>query len=127
MIVIDANILFGLFDAGDALHDKVVRLLDKYADDQWEASVLTLAEFYVHPARSNDLARAERFITDLGITSVPLLSAEAAPLARVRADSGLKLPDAVVLWLAQSSSATLMTLDDRLGKAAARLGVPIAQ
>ena len=126
MIVIDANILFGLFDAGDALHDKAVRLLDTYADDQWSTSVLTLAEFYVHPAKSNGLARAERFITDLGIISVPLLSTDAAPLARVRANSGLKLPDAVVLWLAQSTSATLMTLDDRLAKAAERLGVPIA-
>ena len=97
-----------------------------YADDQWSASVLTLAQFYVHPAKSNDLARAERFIADLGITSVPLLSPDAAPLAQVRADSGLKLPDTVVLWLTQSSSATLMTLDDRLLMAAARLGVSIA-
>ena len=54
-----------------------------------------------------------------------LEQSSAAHLARVRTSTGVKLPDAVVLELAQSLSASVMTVDDQLARAAQSLGIDV--
>jgi len=125
MIVLDANILIALFDPFDASHAVAERLLMEHADDHLMMSSLTMAEFLIRPTAEKMASRATTFIGNMGIIVAPLLDDDARHLARVRIESGLRMPDAVVLWLAQSSSAMLMTLDKRLAKAAEAMGVAV--
>ena len=125
MIVVDANVLIGLYDPLDANHSVARYLLRAHASTQLAMSALTLAEFLIRPAATGKVAPAEAFVASMGIIVSPLLAADAPRIAYIRATSGLKLPDAVVLWLAQASAARLMTLDDRLAKAAIAAGIEV--
>ena len=125
MIILDANILIGLFDPYDLKHALSEQLLIDHGNERLALSALTLTEFLIRPAAVGKAAQAEDFVTDMGIIVIPLLAQDARHIAQVRAVSGLKLPDAVVLWLAQSSVASVMTMDERLAKAALGMGVPV--
>jgi len=125
MIVLDANVLIGLFDPADAHHERAESLLLAYADEPLAISALTLAEFLIRPTAAGVAARAELFVANMGVIVSPLLCDDAAYLAGLRSATGLKMPDAIVLWLAQSASAKLMTLDDHLAKAAMGLGIEV--
>ena len=126
MIVVDANILIGLYDPEDANHSAAERLLLANAGENLAMSALTLTEFLVRPVSVGKVTQAEALISTLGIVVSSLSAADAPHIAHVRAQTKLKLPDAVVLWLAQSLSATLMTVDDRLAKVAQELGIDVA-
>ena len=126
MIVVDANILIGLYDPEDANHGKAERLLLANAGEALAMSALTLTEFLIRPVAVGKAAQAQALISTLGVDVRPLVAADAPHIAHVRAQTKLKLPDAVVLWLAQSLSATLMTLDDRLATVATELGIDVA-
>lgn len=125
MIVLDANVLIGLFDPADAQHAEAESLLRDHADETMAMSAMTLAEFLIRPTIAAVADKAELFIANLGIVVCPLLADDSRHLARLRAESGLKMPDAVVLWLAQSSSASLMTLDRRLAQVATETGLAV--
>ena len=123
MIVLDANVLIALFDAADAHHAEAERLLLLEPCEPLAMSALTLTEFLIRPTAVGRQQSAETFIGNVGIVVAPVLDDDAPHLARLRAETGLKLPDVVVLWLAQSSSARLMTLDARLAEAADDAGI----
>jgi len=125
MIVLDANVLIALFDADDAQHVRAETLLLSHDDEQLSLSALTLAEFLIRPTAAGVAARAQLFVANMGIIVSPLLGDDATYLASLRGATGLKMPDAIVLWLAQSSSAKLMTLDDHLARAAMGLGIDV--
>ena len=125
MIVLDANVLIALFDSSDANHVRAEQLLDDHADEPMALSSLTLAEFLIRPTAAGRATQAQTFIGNMGIVVSPVLSDDAAHLARVRAETGLKMPDAVVLWLAISSHGAVMTFDDHLGQVAQGLGVEV--
>ncbi|GAA0651373.1 hypothetical protein GCM10010174_88910 [Kutzneria viridogrisea] len=55
--------------------------------------------------------------------AVDLAAAHAGRLAALRASTGLKMPDAVVLLTAEVSGAALATFDERLAAAAVGQGV----
>ena len=56
---------------------------------------------------------------------VPLSAADAPELARIRAHSRLKMPDAVVLHLARAVHGSVMTFDQDLARAAKGYGVAV--
>ena len=125
MIVLDANVLIGLFDPADTHHARAEALLLAHADEPLMTSTLTLAEFLIRPSALGVAAKALLFVANIGIIVAPLLSDDASHLASVRAITGLKMPDAVVLWLAQSSACKLATMDHHLATAACQLGVEV--
>jgi len=125
MIVLDANVLIALFDPADAHHARAEQLLIDHADESMAMSALTLTEFLIRPTAAGLASRAQAFIGNMGMIVSPVLVDDASHLAQVRAETGLKLPDAVVLWLAISSSAGLMTLDDHLAGVAGSMGVAV--
>jgi predicted nucleic acid-binding protein len=60
---------------------------------------------------------------ELGVSHLPLRPDAPVRLARLRADSGLKLPDCCVLLAAKDSTAeAIATFDDRLINVARDLG-----
>ena len=125
MIVLDANVLIALFDSSDAHHRRAEQLLDDHADEPMALSSLTLAEFLIRPTAAGRATQALTFIGNMGIVVAPVLGDDATHLAQVRAETGLKMPDAVALWLAVSSQAAVMTFDDHLGDVAQGLGVKV--
>jgi predicted nucleic acid-binding protein len=123
VIVVDANVLIAHLDSRDAQHDTAVERLLEHAGQPLGCSPITLAEVLVGPARSGRLDAARQAIGELGVMEVAFPPDAAPRLATMRADTSLKLPDCCVLLAAQEAHANgVLTLDDRLGREAARLG-----
>lgn len=86
---------------------------------------VTLAEALVGPVRVGVESEATDDVARLGIERhVPLID-EPLNVARIRADTGLKLPDAYVLATAEHFDATLATFDGRLSQVARDRGVTV--
>lgn len=126
MIVLDANVLIGFLDAKDAHHEACLQILEGHAVGGFAASVLTVAEELVHPTRVDRQDAALAALRRIGLKILPVALGDAAPLARVHSQYGVRMPDAVALCAALSSGSTLATLEDALIAAAERAGVPVA-
>jgi len=123
VIVLDASALIAHLDADDAQHQRAVERMIEFAEQPLGCSSITLAEVFVGPARAGRLPAAERAVRELGVTEIRVGEGAAPRLAGLRAQTGLKLPDCCVLLAAQDYGAhAVLTLDDRLGREARRLG-----
>jgi len=124
VIVLDASVLIAHLDEQDPLHGRSTDALDKVADQPLECSPITMAEVLVGPARAGRLDAATAALAELQVEELPLGRDAPARLAKLRADSGLRLPDCCVLLTAQDAGAdAVLTLDDALTKAAECLGI----
>lgn len=119
MIVADASWIIAQRDPHNIHHAAAVRIAQHTMDETIILHPLTLAECLVSPARSGQLEpaaaalRAAYQIADID---------PGAPLrwARLRAETRLRLPDAIVLDTAVVNGATiLITFDLQLARAAA--------
>ena len=77
----------------------------------------------VNPACVGRLVEALDLLEALGVTEVPFDGAAATRLARLRAESGAKMPDSCALLVTQQTGADLASFDERLRRAAASLGI----
>jgi predicted nucleic acid-binding protein len=125
VIVLDANTVISALEKSDPNHAEASALLESRAGEQWAISVLTLAEVLVHPAARGRLAESVELINGLGLTVHPVDASAAARLATVRAQTGLRMPDAVVFHLAQGLAAHLVTFDKRLANRAREAGISV--
>jgi len=124
MIVVDASVLIAQLDRGDAQHERAFGRLVELASHPFAASPITIAEVLAGPARHDRLDEARGKLRALELEEVPLGPDAAARLAVLRAGTRLKLPDCCVLLAAQDAAADqILTFDDRLGAAAARMGL----
>jgi predicted nucleic acid-binding protein len=123
VIVLDASVLIGHLDQRDVHHSQATERLLDAADRRFGASSITLAEILVGPTRAGRLAEAQTALRTLDLVELPLPVNAAARLAALRVDTQLKLPDCCVLLAAEEAGATVITFDDRLARAAARLGL----
>lgn len=123
MIVLDASVIIGHLDAGDAHHDASTALLLAAATDDLTVHPLTLAESLVSAARAGRVTEVVADLERLHIRQMPGDVDQPARLAVLRATTRLKLPDCVVLDTARQSGAALATFDDTLRAAAADHGV----
>ena len=123
MIVLDATVLIGHLDAGDPHHDQARDLLVDLGDEALSASVVTLAETLVAPARAGRLPAARAALTRLGVAGVPIAPGAETRLAELRASTGLRLPDCCVILAAETVGGMVRSFDDRLNREAHRLGL----
>jgi predicted nucleic acid-binding protein len=123
VIVLDASVLIAYLDAEDAQHQRAGSLLAREIDDQFAGNPLTLAEVLVGPARSGRLDEARTALRELEVVEQPFPSDTAVRLARLRADTGLRMPDCCVLLAAQDAAGRVAAFDDRLIRAAEALGL----
>ena len=123
MIVLDASVLIAYLDPEDALHPRAAELLEHEVADAFAASTVTLAEVLVAPARSGRLDDALSALAALEVEERALSDHAAVRLARLRASSGLKLPDCCVLLTALEISARLASFDERLAASARKAGL----
>lgn len=123
-IVLDASVLIAFFNSRDAHHAAAVRILDEACAEDLVLSSISLAEVLVGPARSGDEESALRALARLDIAEETLPADGAVQLARLRAGTGLKMPDCCVLLAAQTANAqAVATFDSRLARAARERGV----
>ena len=88
-------------------------------------SALNQAEVLVHPARAGKLEKFLKLIGELGLEITPVEAADSSKLARIRATTYLKMPDAVVLHQAMKSKGSIATTDQQLAKIAKTKGVGV--
>ena len=120
--MLDASVLLAHFDDTD-LHAEDARTILEAAD-QLAASTITLAEALVGAAAAGRLDEQLQAIAALEIAEVPLERGAAAALARLRVESGLRMPDCCVLYAAEARRAdALATRDHRLQRAASARGL----
>lgn len=118
MIVLDASVLIAFLDRDDSHHEAATTLLGDEVDDEFGVNPITLAEVLTAPARSRRLASAQGILNDLDVRELAFPAETAARLARLRASTGLKMPDCCVLLAAEEARARVASFDDQLIRAA---------
>lgn len=119
VIIFDASVLIAYLDGDDAHHTLAEELLAREIDDDFAADSLTLAEVLVVPARDGRLSQAQAALQELDVRELPFPADSAERLARLRAATGLKMPDCCVLLAAEAASARVASFDGRLTRVAA--------
>lgn len=122
MIVLDASVVIA-FLAADSHGPAARAFFAQTLDDDLRMNELTLAETLVGPARAGRTDVALAHLRRLRIGTVSLT--DPVTLARLRADTSLRMPDAVVLHCALTHGAALATFDRTLAARAAELGVVV--
>jgi predicted nucleic acid-binding protein len=114
MIVVDASVLIAYLNPDDAHHDAAVEVLAE-AIPPLLLHPITAAEVLVLPVRRGV---ADAVWADLAAIGVVVDDAPIDPwqLARLRAETGCRMPDCCVLALAATRKATVATFDERLGR-----------
>jgi predicted nucleic acid-binding protein len=117
----DTNLFIYLFEGRGPSAERVVELRQRMVErgDQLVTSALTLGELLVKPMEMANPALAERYQATIEQAALVLpFSAEVAPLyARIRADRGIRAPDAIQLACAAAAGVDLfVTNDDRLAR-----------
>lgn len=124
-MVLDASVLIAHLDESDAHHGAAARVLFDAADEDLAASWLTVAEVLVGPARSGHLDRASAALAQLGVATLRVDVGHPTELARLRASSGLKMPDCCVVLAAEHAGAGVATFDVRLAAESRRRGLRV--
>jgi predicted nucleic acid-binding protein len=115
VIVVDASVLIAFLDPADAHHDDAVRVLAE-ATPPLVVHPITAADVLVAPTRRGV---ADGVWSDLLAIGVEIDDAPIDPmqLARIRVETGCKLPDCCVIATASKRRAPVATFDERLRRA----------
>ncbi|GAA1851643.1 type II toxin-antitoxin system VapC family toxin [Microbacterium koreense] len=125
MIVLDASIVIALLDADDTHHSVASALLLEHLSEPLAITALTLTEVLVHPAKTGVAETINAHVRALGVTVLPVGAEDALTLARTRAETRLRMPDAVVVHAAEAAGAALATADVGLARAARERGIVV--
>ena len=127
VVVLDASVVIGFLDPGDALHHGCVAAITKHQHDDLAIPASVHAEILVAPYRAgpNAVAEVDAFLADLGVKVEAVTPAVARGAARLRSKrAGLRLPDALVIAFADELGADrLLTGDASWAKASRRVTV----
>ncbi len=124
MIVLDANVMIAVLDPQDSHFDSARRFFVAHASERLAAHRLTMAEALVLAANAGSEVAAAAAISALGVGRFDEPD-DPIELARLRARSGLKMPDCCVLYAAIRERASIATFDVQLARAASGLGVQV--
>lgn len=127
--ILDANVVIAFMEDSNALHGRAVELLDLQEDEQLLMHETTMAEVLVGPAGRGDAAldRAYARLIEMQIERVGT-GASPADVAKLRARTGLPIPDCLVILTAAppDDDTTILTFDQRLAGKARELGYAVA-
>ena len=121
MIILDASVLIAHFTPGDAHGSSALEILD--TEEELALHFLTLAEILVHPAKVGAERTIHKALDTLGVMQLPVTPDEPSRIARIRATTSLRMPDACVLAAALHHGASLATFDAHLARVAKDNGV----
>ena len=125
MIVFDASVLISHLSVGDPLHHEATGMLEELEEFDFAASSLTVAECLVHASGADVVTSVLGTFHRLRLIQFDLTSADTVGIAEVRHSTGLRMPDSVVLFTAESRGADLATADRRLARAAESRGLTV--
>ncbi len=121
-LALDADVVIGLLDAGDAHHRRAVTFFDTIGDARLLMAMSAYAEILVGLVAQRREDLADQVVERARIELVPLDRTIARRAAGLRADNrSLRLPDALGLATALEREAQLITFDKRLHHIAERL------
>ena len=123
MIVLDAGVLIGHLRSDDAFHRAATEFLEANEEFDWGLSCMTLAECLVTAAREGRGVSVLGTLERLEILPLDLTRRDTLGLAEVRAATGLRMPDAIVVYTAEAHGSELVTTDRALARAAESRGV----
>jgi predicted nucleic acid-binding protein len=122
VIVLDACVLIAFVDPSDASHDAAVSIMETL--EPLAIAALTGAELMV---RAVDRSAWVDIFRELAIEVIPITAEDMVAIAATRCDSGLRMPDAIVLWLARTTGSGVASFDRRLLAKAEQLGVRVVR
>ena len=125
MIGLDASVLIAFLDGDDRHHGAAEQLLTQAIDEDLAVNSLTLAEVLVVPVRDGRLDPVLAALRALEIQELSFPADAALGLARLRAATGLKMPDCCVILAAEEASATVASFDERLVQSAEARNLPV--
>lgn len=120
-VVLDADVVIGALDAGDAHHQAARRHFSTWHADGRPRllSAVNLSEVLIAPAgEPGQLVAAREAIAALGITIRAPSEAVAVDAARLRRRHPISLPDAYALATARRARAPLISFDRKVLRAA---------
>ncbi len=118
IVVLDASALIALLSSDDPHHDWAVRMFLDTVAWQFQMTVLNQAEAMIHPTKAGKLKQFHAAVDRLRIEIVPVESSDGAQLAKIRADTNLRMPDVLVLHQALKVDGAIATTDKSLAEAA---------
>lgn len=125
IVVLDAGALIALSSASDAHHEWAMGMFRHTLNHELSMSALTYAEVMVHPTKAGKAEDFQQRLAGLHIQVRPFDSTDVSGLATLRVNSGLRMPDAVVLHESLTLGATLATTDKNLSREARKRGVVV--
>lgn len=126
MITLDASLVIAHLNPHDDHHRPATDYLRDVEDEPLLIHSLSLAEILVGGAR---VGREQQMLDDLhsiGVVVADSTEGEPMRLARLRVETGLKLPDCCALDTARSTGSVLATFDQALAGAARSRHVTVA-
>jgi predicted nucleic acid-binding protein len=120
MIVLDSGVLIAFANPADAWRTAAERILT--TTEPLAVTAMSGAEVMVQ-ASSDDRQRWQDLLRAFAIEVVPITSDDMDAIAEVRRTCGLKMPDALVLWLALARAAAVASFDRRLLDKAGEFGL----
>lgn len=127
MIVFDASVLIAALSPSDTHHLAARSLLVRCDLDQGAmVHPINLAEVLVGPSRRGKEADVASTIAASGVETMPVDLHAPTRIARLRAATGLGIPDCCALDAALETGYAIATFDDQLARAATSLGIPLA-
>jgi len=125
LVVLDASAVIALASDTDPNHSWALEMFRDTAAFGLQMTALTQAEVLVHPARAGKLEKFLKLIGAMGIEITSIKESDSSQIARIRAATSLKMPDAVVLSQAMKVSGAIATTDQKLAKVAKDYGVGV--
>lgn len=124
-MVLDASALIALVSSNDPHHGWALEMFRDTVGFDLQMNALTHAEVLVHPARAGKLERFTKLIGGLGMEITPIGISDSTALAKIRANTNLKMPDVVVLHQAMKVKGSIATTDQTLAKIAKEKGLGV--
>ena len=125
LVVLDASALIALASDTDPNHNWALEMFRDTAAFGLQMTALTQAEVLVHPARAGKLEKFLKLIGALGLEITPIEESDSSQIAKIRASTSLKMPDAVVLSQAIKVSGSVATTEKQLAKVAKDNGLGV--
>jgi predicted nucleic acid-binding protein len=125
LVILDASALIALASDTDPNHNWALEMFRDTAAFGLQMTALTEAEVLVHPARAGKLEKFLKLIGALGLEITPIEESDSSQIAKIRASTSLKMPDAAVLSQAIKVAGSIATTDQKLAKAAKEKGVGV--
>lgn len=123
--VLDAVTVIALMSPGNTHHKAARAVLHELAGTLKLMHPINMAEVLVKPAGDGTAERVQAELTRAGIVAFTTSPGEPLALARARATTGLKMPDACAYVTALARRLPLVTFDRRLTIAARAAGVDV--